>query len=102
MNVEEMLSRELLPLCQECGGKCDIDEDGCCLECGCTAVTGASLGAAAIATALTAAVEAEREECAKAVEDIEVITYKHGGMVYDDGAGSMNAAAAAIRARGGE
>ena len=43
---------------------------------------------------------AEREECAKVTEDIDIVEFEHCMVVHQDAAKTLTNAAAAIRARG--
>ena len=56
--------------------------------------------AAALRRAAADAAKAEREECAQAVYDTEVVRIGSGFMQGDDAQASLNAAEKAIRARG--
>lgn len=48
---------------------------------------------------LDAAVKAEREACAKVVEEIDIVEFEHCMVVHQDAAKTLTNAAAAIRAR---
>jgi len=55
---------------------------------------------AASRTILDAAVLAEREACAKVVEEADLVEYEHCMVLHTDGHATLRNAAAAIRARG--